>query len=200
MPALLKTNFSGVITWLGRVPDREAALQSEPLAQLMASFAGPEGEAHGGLTRPACSRVSTQYKRDLPIRNVRQFSILSAEDLTDIGAEMGLDGPLPAELVGASMVISGIPDFTMIPPSSRLQAKGGATLVVDMENRPCTLPAKPIQARFPGFGAKFKRAAVGRRGVTAWVEAEGLLKVGQTITLHIPDQPVWPHLDAARAG
>ena len=199
MPALLPTPFYGTITWLGRVADRDAALQSEPLTEVMARFSGPEGEAHGGLTRPSCSRVTGQYKKNTEIRNVRQFSILGAEDLAAIAAAMGLEALDPA-LVGASMVIAGIPDFSHIPPSSRLQAEGGATLVVDMENRPCTLPARPIENAHPGFGKTFKPAAVGRRGVTAWVEAEGMLRVGARVRLHVPDQPVWAHLDAARRG
>ncbi len=198
MPALKPTDFFGTITWLGRVTDREAALESRAVSELGAAFAGPDGEAHGGLTRPSCSRVSGQYPRGTKIRNTRQFSLLAAEDLAAIAAEMGLDSLDPA-LVGATMVIAGIPDFSHLPPSSRLQAEGGATLVVDMENRPCTLPARPIEARHPGFGKAFKPAAQGRRGVTAWVEAEGVLRLGQKLRLHVPDQPVWAHLKAARA-
>jgi hypothetical protein len=197
MAALKPTAFVGTITWLGRVADRDAALESEALPQIFAGFAGPEGEAHGGLTRPSCSRVLGQYKRNTPIRNTRQFSILAAEDLAAIAATMGLESLDPA-LLGASMVIAGIPDFSHIPPSSRLQAEGGATLVVDMENRPCTLPARPIENRHQGFGKAFKPAALGRRGVTAWVEAEGILRVGAQVRLHIPDQRVWSHLAQAR--
>jgi hypothetical protein len=197
MPALKPTRFSGTITWAGIVADRDAALPSAPVQSITATFAGPEGEAHGGLTRPSCSRVMGQYPRDTTIRNVRQFSVLSAEDLADIAAEMGLPALDPA-LVGATLVISGIPDFSHLPPSSRLQAAGGCTLVVDMENRPCTLPARPIEDRHPTFGKHFKPAARDRRGITAWVEREGTLTLGETVTLHIPDQPVWAHLDAAR--
>lgn len=199
MAALKQIAYIGTITWLGHVADREAALESTPLTELMARFSGPEAEAHGGLTRPSCSRVLSLYQRFTEIRNTRQFSILGAEDLAEIAARMGLDALDPA-LLGASMVIAGIPDFSRLPPSSRLQADGGATLVVDMENRPCTLPARPIETRHPGFGAAFKPAAQGRRGITAWVEAEGMLRVGAEIRLHIPDQPVWPHLAAARRG
>jgi hypothetical protein len=194
MAALKPTDFIGKITWLGRVADRDAALESVSLPVLYAHFSGPEAEAHGGLTRPSCSRVLGQYKRNTTIRNTRQFSILSAEDLAAIAAKMGLENLDPA-LLGASMVISGIPDFSHIPPSSRLQATGGATLVNDMENRPCTLPARPIENRHPGFGKAFKPAAMGRRGITAWVEAEGLLTLGAEVRLHVPDQPVWAHLD-----
>jgi len=190
MPALIPTDHYGIVTWLGLVPDRAAQLASTPVTQITARFSGPEGEAHGGLTRPSCSRVLGQYPRGTTIRNTRQFSVLSAEELTAIAAIMGVAHLDPA-LVGATLVIQGIPDLTHLPPSSRLQAEGGATLVVDMENLPCTLPAKPIEAAHPGFGTRFKTAAKGRRGLTAWVEAEGTLYLGQRIRLHLPAQRPW---------
>ena len=199
MSALKPTRFTGTVTWLGIVADRDAALPSSPVQTLTATFAGPMGEAHAGLTRPSCSRVKGQYPSNTTIRNVRQFSVLSAEDLAAIAADMGLTSLDPA-LVGATLVIAGIPDFSHLPPSSRLQAAGGCTLVVDMENRPCTLPARPIEDRHKGFGKAFKPAAKDRRGITAWVEREGTLTLGEAITLHIPDQPVWAHLDVARKG
>jgi hypothetical protein len=197
MPALMPTNFYATITWLGLVGDREAALESRAVDQITALFSGPVGEAHGGLTRPSDSRVLAQYKRGTPIRNTRQFSILSAEDLAAIAAKMGVES-LDGALVGATMVVQGIPDFTHIPPSSRLQNEAGATLTIDMENRPCVLPAKPIEAAHEGFGAKFKAAAKGRRGVTAWVEREGVFRVGDRLRLHVPDQPVWGYWDEAK--
>ena len=191
MPALRKTTLAAEITWLGAVPDRDAALHSAARAHLDLTFAGPAGEAHGGLTRPSCSRVLGLYpKRGTPIRNTRQLSILSAEDLDAIAAAMGLPALDPA-LVGATMVLRGIPDFSHVPPGSRLVAPSGASLTVDVENRPCTLPAKPIEAAHPGLGARFKPAAAGRRGVTAWVEAEGRIALGDSLALFIPDQPAW---------
>jgi hypothetical protein len=199
MPTLIPAPFAARIVWLGRVADRDAALQSAAVTELHAGFSGPEGEAHGGVTRPACSRVAGLYPRDTEIRNVRQFSVLSAEDLAQIAERMGVERLDPA-LVGATMVIEGIPEFSRVPPSSRLQAEGGATLVVDMENRPCVLPAKPIEVALPGKGKAFKPAAAGRRGVTAWVEREGVMKVGDAIRLFVPDQPVWAHLAAVRRG
>lgn len=199
MPALVPTDHFGTIVWLGRVPDREAALASQAAGELRASFAGPEGEAHGGLTRPSDSRVLGLYPRGTEIRNTRQFSILSQEELDLIAAEMGLARLDPA-LVGASMVVAGIADFSHLPPSSRLQAEGGATLVVDMQNRPCTLPGPVIEAAHPGHGRAFKPAAAGRRGVTAWVEREGTLRLGARVRLHIPDQRPWTPLAASPPG
>lgn len=197
MPALIDTGLSATITWLGHVPDRDAALESVALEAMALRFSGPEGEAHGGLTRPSCSRVRGLYPRGTEIRNTRQLSVMSAEELAQIAAEMGLQALDPA-LLGASMVIEGIADVSHLPPSSRLLAKSGASIVVDMENRPCTLPARPIETRHPGFGARFKRAGKGRRGVTAWVEAEGRVALGESLRLFIPDQPQWSGL--GRAG
>ena len=190
MPALKATDITGTLTWLGAVPDREAGLASAPLPEVVATFAGFAGEAHAGLTRLSDSRVLSQYQRGTTIRNTRQFSILSAEELAAIASEMGL-GTFDPRWVGASMVVTGIPDFTHLPPSSRLQFPSGATLVVDMENRPCVLPGPVIEAAAPGFGKAFKAAAVARRGVTAWVECEGAIRLGDLFSLHIPDQPPW---------
>ena len=199
MPVLKPTEFTGRIVWLGLVRDRKAALEAEAVERLDVTLAGPDGEAHGGLVRPSCSRVVAQYPKGTVIRNTRQFSVLAAEDLAAIAARMGVDRLDPA-LVGATMVVEGIPDFSHLPPSSRLQGEGGATLVVDLENRPCQLPAKPIEARHPGLGPKFKAAALGRRGIVAWVEREGTFTVGESLRLHVPDQPVWAHLETARRG
>jgi hypothetical protein len=190
MPALIPTDFTGTILWLGHVVDRSANLAAEPVGAMMARFEGPEGEDHAGLTRASCSRVKAQYPVGTQIRNTRQFSVLSGEELDAIAQDMGIDKLDPAWL-GATMVIGGIPDFSHVPPSSRLQGDSGATLVVDMQNRPCLFPAKVIEAHLPGSGARFKPAASGRRGITAWVEREGAFHVGDKIRLHIPDQPAW---------
>ena len=190
MPALAPTDITGTVTWIGFVPDRDASLRSVPLDEVTLTFAGIAGEAHGGLTRPSCSRVVSQHPRGTEIRNTRQLSVVSAEELAEIAADCGLSELDPA-LVGASLVISGIPDLTHLPPSSRLQMLSGATLVVDMENRPCHLPAKPINADHPGAGDRFKAAAKDKRGVTAWVEREGLMRVGDAVRLHVPDQRAW---------
>lgn len=198
MPALKPTEFTAIVCWIGRVPVEGKAILSTPAEQLTLDFDGPLGERHSGRTRLSCSRVTTQYPKGTEIANVRQLSVLSAEELDLIAADMGLDAIDPVWL-GATLVIEGIPDFTLVPPSSRLQAPDGATLVLDMENRPCHLPAREIEAIHPGKGKAFKAAAQNRRGVTAWVERPGILRPGDRMRLHVPDQPVWPQLALARS-
>ena len=190
MGVLKPTLYQAKVVWLGRVHAGGGKLASEAEKGVYATFAGVEGEAHAGLTRPSCSRVLDQYPEGTTIRNTRQFSILAAEELAQIAKEMDMDMLAP-ELLGASMVVSGIPDFSHVPPGSRLQAASGATLVVDLHNRPCTLPARGIETAHPGHGAKFKPAAKGLRGITAWVEREGWFTLGEQLCLHIPDQRAW---------
>ncbi len=198
MPALLPTKFSGRITWLGVNQNRDDTLRNVAVDEMALTFAGGSDESRAGLTRPSCSRVVGQYPRNTEIRNTRQLCIVSAEDLAVIAANMGIDAIDPAWL-STSIVVQGIPDFTTVPPASRLITAGGTAITVDMENRPCNLPAAVINEDLPDKGRAFKLAAKGLRGVTGWVEREGLLRLGDEIMLHIPDQPAWPHLDQARS-
>ncbi|WP_299623866.1 sulfurase [uncultured Tateyamaria sp.] len=197
MPALKPTSFSARIIWLGHVPDRGASLRAVPVDAVEATLDGFPNEDHGGATRLSCSRVKSQYPKGSVIRNTRQLSIVSAEELAETAAEMGMSAIDPV-LIGASMVLEGLPDFTHVPPSSRLLAPSGAALTIDMENRPCTLPAREIEREAAGFGNRYKAAAKGRRGVTAWVERAGRFAVGDVLSLHVPDQRPWAQLDAAR--
>ncbi|MGR3659969.1 MAG: MOSC domain-containing protein [Paracoccaceae bacterium] len=191
MPSLVPTEITGTITWLGLVPHRnEPVLEGVALKRLELGFEGIPGSIHGGLTRASCSRVVSQHPKGTEIRNARQVSIVSAEEVALIAAELGLETIDPAHL-GASIVVSGIADFSHVPPSSRLQAANGTTLVVDMENRPCQYPAMAIEKAEPGHGKGFKPAAKGLRGIMGWVERPGVLEIGDTLVLHVPDQPVW---------
>jgi hypothetical protein len=195
MPVWKKSAHIGRITYLGHVVGRDVQatlgpLASTPLAELVCTLDGPVGESHAGHTRPSCSRVSNIYPRDTTIANTRQLSILSAEELAQIAAEMGLSTLDPA-LVGATMVIEGVPDLSFLPPSARLQGPDGATMVVDINNRPCTLPVAPIDQAHPGHGRAFKAAAKDRRGIVGWMEREGTFRLGDALTLFIPDQRAW---------
>ncbi|MES0825967.1 MOSC domain-containing protein [Ruegeria sp. SCP11] len=189
MPVLRETEYKGKVVWLGHVPTGES-IRANAVDALDLGFSGDRGSRHEGVNRGACVRVKNLYPQGTEIRNVRQLSVLSEEEITATAEEMGLD-QLDPSFLGASIVLRGIPDFTHIPPSSRLQVAGGATITVDMENRPCVLPGREIETDLPGYGAAFKPAAQGRRGITAWVERPGELKLGDTMTLFVPDQRNW---------
>lgn len=189
MPVMRETEFKGEVVWLGHVAKGES-IRADAVSSLDLGFSGDRSTRHEGENRLSCVRMKNLYPQGTEIRNVRQLSVLSAEELDATAAEMDLD-TLDPSFLGASIVLRGIPDFTHVPPSSRLQGPSGVTITIDMENRPCIFPGREVEADLPGHGAAFKPAAQGRRGVTAWVERPGELKLGEPMTLFVPDQRPW---------
>jgi len=165
-------------------------ITSEPCSSARASFAGLEGDSHNGLVRDSCGRVRRQYTVGTTIRNVRQISIVSVEELQTIATGMNIPS-ISAAWLGANLCLQGIEDFTQVPPSSRLIFSSGVSLVVDMTNEPCKGPADVIDTKYPGQGKHFVKHAMDLRGVTAWVECEGELAVGDKVEVHVPMQKIW---------
>ncbi len=190
---LTPTDLYGTTEALFVNSDRATSLESAPIQTATATWDGFEGEDHGGLTRPSCSRVLRQYSpRGTEIRNARQITILSTEELEEIARRLDIPKVKP-EWLGANMVMSGIPELTTLPPSSRLIFEGGASLVVDIENGPCKFPAEIIESHHPGHGLAFPKQALGLRGVLAWVEKPGTIEIGEKARLHIPPQRIYSH-------
>ncbi len=189
MPVLREIEVSAEVVWLGCVP-AGGSIVAQARSEIDLGFPGLSGERHEGLNRPACIRMRNVYPEGTEIRNVRQLTILSEEELNLIAQDMGLD-QLDPQYLGASVVLRGIADFTYVPPSSRIQGPDGVTLTVDMENRPCIFPGREIEKDHTGYGPKFKTAATNRRGITAWVERPGKLSIGDKLRLFVPDQRAW---------
>lgn len=198
MTLLSPTRLKGLAEALLIGRDRAQGLEKEQVTEVAATFAGLAGDCHGGLTRPADVRVRRQYAKDTPIRNTRQVSILSAEELAEIASAMGIPEVKP-EWVGANLVLSGIPRLTFLPGSTRLIFSSGAALVVDTENAPCRFPAEVIDRHHPGAGASFVPCAEHRRGVTGWVEREGMIRVGDQVGVHLPPQRIYEFADDVAA-
>lgn len=193
MPELLtKLSFAGTVDVLLANPDRDSGLEKQWVPKAHFLFSGMEGDCHGGMTRKSDSRMLKQYKRNTEVRNSRQVSILSLEELAEVAERMGIPAVKP-EWVGANMVIRGIPDLTLLPPSTRLQFPSGAMIVVDAENHPCRYPADIIAKHHPEARKGFVSAAMHKRGVVGWVEAEGVVRKGDAITIWLPPQRLYSH-------
>jgi MOSC domain-containing protein YiiM len=190
---LKKLDARTEVILVNSTPDED--LSSSRVTSVEVSYAGLAGESHSGLVRSSCVRVRHQYSQGTEIRNTRQISIISIEELVVIADNMGI-AELKPEWLGANLVVSGIPNFSQIPPSTRMIFGGGASLVVDLENSPCKYPGEIIERHQPGFGNLFANAAVGRRGVTAWVEREGQINTADSINLYIPPQRIYEIPDA----
>ncbi|MEM7060598.1 MAG: MOSC domain-containing protein [Pseudomonadota bacterium] len=193
MAILKPTKIYGEVTWLGATADSEMDIASEPLTEVNLGWDGAGGDCHSGRTRPACVRVRVQHPKNTEIANVRQLSIVSEEELAEVAERLDIPNVQP-EWLGANIVVAGIPDFTLVPPSARLIFENGAALVIDMENAPCEFPAAKIEAAHPGHGKAFPAKAINKRGVTAWVERPGPVAIGAKCRLHVPPQRLYPHL------
>lgn len=170
-----------------------AAVASTARPELMLTYAGVVGDRHEGLVRPSGAR-EPWYPRGTPMRNERQLSILSAEELAEIAMTLSLPRIL-GEWVGANLVLSGIPHLTRLPPRSLLLFPSGATIRVDGDNDPCRKTGRTIAAQVPGradleFG--FVKAAMGKRGLVGWVEREGVIRPGDAVKVRTWRQAAYP--------
>ena len=98
------------------------------------------------------------------------------------------------EMVGANLLISGIPALTFLPPTTRLFFERGAVLMVQEENLPCTTSGQAIQDHYPDqpdLASAFPRAGLHRRGLVAWVEHPGVIAAGDSVQADIPDQVLY---------
>jgi hypothetical protein len=189
---LSKASFTGRVIRLLASPDRKTGLEKAARDSLSLRFSGIAEDCHGGLTRESDSRMVKQFKRGTVVKNARQVSILSEEELAEIARTMGIPA-VRAEWVGANLVTAGIPDLTLLPPTTRLQFPSGAMIVVDIENLPCRYPAAIIEKHHPEQSMGFVKAARHKRGVVGWIEAEGEIRVGDAITVWLPPQRVYAH-------
>jgi hypothetical protein len=183
--------FQGKVESLLTRASRDEGFVKAKTGKLALGFAGPD-DCHAGVTRKSDSRTLPLYKRNLDIRNVRQLTILSIEELADMAKRLNIPAVEP-EWLGANMLVSGIPDLSLLLPSTRLQFPSGATIVVDMENYPCSQIAKVIDEHHPGTRFKVVEAAMHKRGLTAWVEREGDVVEGATIKIVTPPNRLYPH-------
>ena len=187
-----KLKFSGRVESLLLRSSREGGFEKALAGEMMLTLDGPVGDCHTGVTRKSDSRTLVLYSRGQDIRNVRQLTLLSVEDLQEIASDLGIPAVDPSWL-GANIVFSGIADFTMLPPSTRLQFPSGATIVVDMENYPCSQIAEVIGRHYPEVQNKVVKRAMHKRGLTAWVEREGAIHNGDEVTIFIPPQRIYSH-------
>lgn len=149
---------------------------------------GIPGDRHAGFFRASGGREKKEYRPGTTIRNNRQWSALSVEELQTIAARMQLS-ELNAGLTGANLLISGLIDFTRTPSLSLLKINGshGPVLVVYGENKPCMHPHKLMEEKTgKKIATPFTKAAASCRGLVGWVEKAGEARTGDPVELWIP--------------
>lgn len=190
---------------------------SAPVEELHLGYGGVAGDFHEGFTRKSGGR-EPWYERGTEMRNERQVSILSVEELAGIADNLGIV-KLEAGWIGANLVLEGIPDASFLPSRTLLFFEGGVTLRIDGYNAPCRLAGGSIAKHLgaeridggigniglddPAAGKDefdwtrtdmalaFKNAAEMKRGLVAWVEREGVIKPGEAVTARIWEQWIY---------
>lgn len=182
-PFKIFARIDGLFRTLSPAGFRTAAVDT-----LALGFDGITGDRHSGLTRLSGGR-EPWYPRGTEIRNERQISLVSPADLAAIAASLGVPEVRP-EWIGANVLVSGIEDFTLLPPRTTLFLSSGATLRIDGLNVPCRQSGRAVAAHYrahTGLDLAFVKAARYRRGLVGWVEKPGAIAVGDTIKAHVPE-------------
>jgi hypothetical protein len=168
--------------------------ETKAVAEIALDLQGIRGTRHYGFTRKAGPR-EPWYSRGMEMRSGRQITVVSREELSAIAAAMQIETIAP-EWIGANIVTSGIPYFTLLPPGTRI-VFAEATIVVEAPNAPCRIAGKAIADHLtPGetrgeLDLAFPAKAKGLRGVVASVERAGTIHAGEPITVKVPPQTLW---------
>lgn len=169
---------------------------THPVAELALDMAGIPGDRHAGLTRGSTAR-EPWLARGTVLRNDRQLSVLSREELALVAAGLGIAVATP-ELVGANVLVEGIADLSRIAPGSHLaiggswggkgKFDGSALLRVEAYNQPCRGPGRKLAAAFgkPELEFAFPKVAASLRGLVLSVALPGVIRAGDAVVVMAP--------------
>jgi MOSC domain-containing protein YiiM len=167
------------------IADQPGRFVTRAIDLAVLSYAGLEGDLHAGLTMKAGVRQK-HLKKGTEIRNARQLSLVSDEELAQISRALGV-APLDYRWFGANLLVRGQPGFTKVGPGTRLVFASGAVLCLDGDNDPCTKTGRAVAAGLglddETFPSRFVKAAMGLRGLVGWVERPGTIRAGDAVTV-----------------
>jgi hypothetical protein len=156
-----------------------------PVEELVLDWGGLVGDRHYGETMSSDTRQKSVYARGTTIRNHRQVSLVDAAELAIIAAALGVQELSPG-LIADNICTEGIPELTGLPRMTRLAFDGGVVLMCGGENMPCTIAGAMVEVAHGTSPTAFPKAAIGHRGVTAWVEHPGVIRPGEGIRVLTP--------------
>ncbi len=178
--------LKGAVRQLLKTDTKE--LETFPRDALTINWDGIENERHAGVTRPS-SGLEPWYQRGTTMRNYRQISLISVEDLSNIATTLNLP-KIEAGWLGNQIVIEGIADLSLLPPRTILFFEGGVSLRVDGYNAPCRFAGKSVAIRYPerdqtALELDFVKAGQQKRGLVAMVERPGTITAGEQVTARL---------------
>ena len=149
-------------------------------------WGGPIGDRHHGETMASDTRQSAVFPRGTTIRNHRQISLVDLAELAQIADALGIPRIDPGT-IAENITTEAIAELTSLPRMTRLVFPSGAVIMLGGANAPCTIAGGMVGARYGSRPEAFPKAAIGRRGVTGWVERPGIVAPGDAITVVLPE-------------
>jgi hypothetical protein len=183
---------TGKVEWLG--------VNGSSVSTLNFCCQGPSGDSHAHFTRSLSGHDgaylrTSNLKRGDKVFNWRTWTALSSEEVRAI--EEVLQSEIPRGCLLENIVISGVPAFSKLAPTTRFvfphrftwgAHKNQAILAVWGENGPCKMVGERLERHHqkPGLQTDFVAAAQDRRGVMGFVLAAGQVNVGDEVLVYPP--------------
>jgi len=182
-----RTPYSGKTLAVLIASDKNSMLSTRQ-PEVSVALAGFNGDKHAGFTRHADGRTP-YYPRGIEIRNDRQVSIVSNEELEQVALALAVPQVLP-EWLGANLLLAGIPNLSLLPPNTRLIFQRETVLVVQYENNPCTGPGRELSKAYQRseLESEYTKAAFHLRGLVACVERPGVIQEGDPVVVEVPER------------
>jgi hypothetical protein len=155
-------------------------------SSVQVTFEGFVGDKHSGMTKRSDSRTKI-YPRGTEIRNNRQVSIISQEELVEIAAKLNIESLLP-EWFGANLLLSGISNLSNLNLNTRRVFSRGVSLLVTAKNLPCKLLTDEVCKHLidrPDIRDNLINVSMDKRGVVAVVELPGEIQVGDEVKVFL---------------
>jgi len=168
------------------------SFETVPVDRLDLTLSGIPRDRHEGLTRRSGGR-EPWYPRRTEIRNDRQLSMLSPDELQVVAKDLAVP-VLEPEWLGGNMLVEGIARLSLLPPRTLLFFGSGPVLKVEGANAPCRKSGRAIAAHTGRADLEFGfvKVAKRRRGLVLWVERPGTIELGDPFEARIPEQWIYP--------
>jgi MOSC domain-containing protein YiiM len=145
---------------------------------------GLEGDRHAG-------EIYTYRKTGQQFPNRRQWSAVSSEEVEAFCRELGVM-TFPNGALGENLRLSGIM-LGEVKPGTVLEFPSGCRLAFHGQNDPCENAAEELGMAYgPNVQRNFVKTTFGRRGVIGTVLAPGEVRVGDEVTLVLPQAAASP--------
>ena len=170
-------------------------LSKEERPSIQVELDGIVGDAHRAFSRECWS--GDKQPQGTVRRNERQWSAVSAEELSDIARAMDLADSLTPTELGANLCLSGIRDLSRLPKGTVLKFPSGAELIVEEYNPPCHDMGKKLaglhttRSGEPLSSTAFSKAAKLTRGIVGVVEVPGQISAGDEVQVDLYETPSW---------